>query len=554
MEEEDEMGPNSIDVLIRGGRVVDGTGNPWFYGDVALSGGKISDVTPPNLIPTEGVREVVHAQNMIVCPGFIDIQSHSILPLMRDGRCLSKITQGVTTEIMGEGATPAPVGGKRTEPLATDGMAGEEWVQRSQEWRRFGDWLHAMAKEGVSPNIGSFLGGGTVREYARGMDMGAPDLEELAIMRRVMAEAMEDGAFGVAYALIYPPDTYTSTDEIVSVCEVVRRYGGIYITHIRSEADELEEALDEAFEIAYRADLPVEIYHLKASGRKNWHKMPDAIRRIDDARASGIDVTADMYPYIGSGTGLSSLLPPWVAAGGDFYGNLRDSGVRKKIRDEVMGGSAGWETMGRNVGAEGVMPVGFRQPEHQPYVGKRLSEIAAMRDQDWLEAAMDLLAIEGQRISTIFFSMSEDNVRLEMQQPWMKISTDAGGLDPAWARKRGPTHPRAYGTYPRVLGKYVREEKVLSIEEAVRKMTSAVAERLSLRQRGILRPSYSADVVIFDPGTVCDRATFDDPHHLSRGIRDVWVNGVRVLADSTHTGATPGVVVRGPGAGREASV
>jgi len=547
------MSSDSIDVLVRGGRIVDGTGNPWFYGDVALSGGRIADLTPPNLIPADGVREVVDAEDMIVCPGFIDIQSHSILPLMRDGRCLSKIMQGVTTEIMGEGSTPAPIGGQRSHPLATDDMAGEEWVQRSREWRRFGDWLNAMANQGVSPNIGSFLGGGTVREYARGMDMGAPNPAELATMRRVMAEAMEDGAFGVAYALIYPPDNYTSTDEIVSVCEVVREYGGIYITHIRSEADELEEALGEAFEIGRRAGLPVEIYHLKASGQKNWHKMPDVIRRINDARASGIDVTADMYPYTGSGTGLSAVLPPWVAAGGNFYGNLRDSGVRRKIREEVMGRSTGWETMGQNVSAERVMPVGFRRPEHQSYVGKRLSEIAAMRDQDWLEAAMDLLALESQRISTIFFSMSEDNVRLEMQQPWMKISTDAGGLDPDWARERGPTHPRAYGTYPRVLGKYVREEKVLSIEDAVRKMTSAVADRLSLQHRGVLRPSCSADVVIFDPTTVSDWATFDDPHHLSRGIRDVWVNGVRVLAGGAHTGATPGVVVRGPGAGRAAS-
>src|SRR5450759_1730600 len=232
------MRPDTIDVLIRGGRVVDGTGNPWFYGDVALSGGRISDVTPPNRIPTEGVREVVHAQDMIVCPGFIDLQSHSILPLMRDGRCLSKITQGVTTEIMGEGSTPAPVGGRLTEPLATDGMAGTEWVERSRTWHRFGDWLDAMVEHGVSPNIGSFLGGGTVRASARGLDMGAADPAGLAIMGRVMAEAMEDGSFGVAYALIYPPDNYTSTDEIVTVCEVVRRYGGIYITHIRSEADE----------------------------------------------------------------------------------------------------------------------------------------------------------------------------------------------------------------------------------------------------------------------------------------------------------------------------
>lgn len=537
-----------IDVLIRGGTIVDGTGNPWFRGDVALSGSRIADVTPPNLIPSEGVREVVDARNLVVCPGFIDIQSHSILPLMRDGRCLSKITQGVTTEIMGEGSTPAPFGGRITEPLAPDGMVGEEWVERARTWHRFGDWLDAMVDAGVAPNVGSFLGGGTVREYARGMDMGQPTRDETVTMYQVMAEAMEDGAFGVAYALIYPPDNYTSTDEIVGVCEVVRRYGGIYITHIRSEADELYDALDEAFEIGRRADLPVEIYHLKASGRKNWHKMPDAIRRIDAARTAGIDVSADMYPYVGSGTGLSALLPPWVAAGGEFYRKLNDAGVRRRIREEVLGHASGWETMGRNVGAEGVMPVGFRQPEHVPYVGKRLSEIADMRNQDWLDAAMDLLASEGQRISTIYFSMSEENVRLEMQQPWMKFSTDAGGLDPAWARERGPTHPRAYGTYPRVLGTYVRDERVLSLEEAIRKMTSAVANRLALRERGVLRPSFAADVVIFDPVTIHDRASFDDPHHLSDGVRDVWVNGVRVLDNGSHTGAMPGAAVRGPGA------
>lgn len=544
------MTSTSIDVLIKGARVVDGSGNPWFHGDVALAGERVIDITPPGRIPQENVREVVEAGGMVVCPGFIDIQSHSIVPLMIDGRCLSKITQGVTTEIMGEAWTPAPVGGRIRDALGSMStrLDTAEWGERARGWRRFGDWLEFMARRGVAPNIGSFLGGGTLREYARGMEMGPSSVEDLAIMTRVMEEVMQDGAFGVSYALIYPPDTYADTDELVEVCRVVRRYGGVYITHMRSESERLFEGIDEALEIGRRAEVPVEIYHLKASGAGNWHKMPAAIEMIDEARAAGQDVTADMYPYVGSGTGLSSLLPPWVAAGGTFYENLSDPGIRERVRDETLNPAGDWEAFARDAGAHGVMPIGFDRPENQQYVGKRLSEIADMRGQHWLDAAIDLLISEKQRIFTVYFSMSEENVRLQLRQPWIKISTDAGGVDPAWAAQDGPTHPRAYGTYPRVLGTYVRDEGVLSLEEAVRKMSSAVANRLSLQDRGTLKPGSYADVVIFDPETVEDRATFDDSHRLSAGIRDVWVNGTRVLDHGEHTGATPGQFLRGPGA------
>src|SRR5690349_4307355 len=314
-----------VEVLIRGARVVDGTGNPWFYGDVALAGDRVLDVAPAGSIPVEGVREVVDATGLVVCPGFIDIQSHSIVPLMIDGRCLSKITQGVTTEIMGEAWTPAPFGGRIAAPFSANlfGERLEEWQRRARGWSRFRDWLDAMAEHGVSPNIGSFLGGGTLRSYAKGMEMGPADASELATMRRVMDEAMADGAFGVAYALIYPPDTYAGTDELVEVCKVVARHGGVYITHIRSEADALLEGLDEAIAIGRRAGVAVEIYHLKAAGRRNWDKGPAAIARIEAARAAGLDVTADMYPYVAGGTGLSSVLPPWLAEGGRFFDNLR---------------------------------------------------------------------------------------------------------------------------------------------------------------------------------------------------------------------------------------
>jgi dihydroorotase/N-acyl-D-amino-acid deacylase len=540
----------AIDVLIRGARVVDGTGNPWFYGDVAIEGERIGAIAPAGQISASDAAEVVDGEGMVVCPGFIDIQSHSIYPLMLDPKCLSKITQGVTTEIMGEARTPAPYGGRiledRRSRFAAEGL--EEWAQRREGWARFGDWLEAMAARGVSPNIGSYLGGGTLRLYGRGMNAGPSSPNELETMRRVMREAMEDGAFGVAYALIYPPDAYVDTDELVEVCKVVAQYGGSYITHMRSEADRFLEALEETIEIGRRSGAAVEIYHLKASGEANWEKMPKAIERINAARAEGLDVTVDMYPYIAGGTGLASVLPPSVAEGGKFFERLRDPATRAQIREQVLHPNGEWEALGTLAGPDRVMPVEFKQPENQQYLGKSLAQIAEMRGQDWIDGAIDLMLSEESIIGTVYFMMSEENVALQLRQPWMKISTDAGGVDPAWAKAHGPTHPRAYGTYPRVLGKYVREEKVLTLEEAVRKMSSAVAHRLGVRDRGLLQAGCYADVVIFDPKTIGDRATFEDSHQLSVGIRDVWVNGQRVIKDSEHTGATPGMVVRGPGA------
>ncbi|NJN19592.1 MAG: D-aminoacylase [Oscillochloris sp.] len=538
-----------FDTLITGARVVDGSGNPWFYGDVALAGDRIAAIEVPGRIPADQAVELVDAAGMVVCPGFIDIQSHSILPLMVDGRCLSKIAQGVTTEIMGEAWTPAPFGGKIGEPTALSIFSQRVpgWLERIQEWKRFRDWLEAMIDHGVTPNIGSFLGGGTLRRYAKGMEMGAANPDQLAVMRRVMAEAMEDGAFGVSYALIYPPDAFVATAELIEVCKIVAAHGGVYITHVRSEADKLEEGIAEAIEIGRAAGLPVEIYHLKAAGMRNWPKMERVIAQIDAARAAGLDVTADMYPYVGAGTGLMSILPPWAAADGKFFTNLRDPEMRAGIRAEALNPSGDWEAMVDLCTPEGVMPIGFKKPENQQYVGKRLSAIAAMRGQEWVDAAFDLFLSEQQRISTIYFMMSEENVKLQLTQPWMKISTDAGGLDPAWAKPEGPYHPRAYGTYTRVLGKYVREEGVITLEDAVRKMSSAVADRLGLRDRGLLRNGAYADLVVFDPATVADRATFEDPHQLSVGVRDVWVNGVRALRNGVHTDAKPGRIVGGTG-------
>ena len=533
--------------LIRNARTVDGSGNPWQYGDLLLTGDRIAAISPPGAIPSASAAELIDASGLVACPGFIDIQSHSILSLMIDGRSLSKITQGVTTEIMGEAWTPAPVAGRHTDPMENSILPmpiSDEWRENMRGWTRFGHWLQAVADAGVSPNIGSFLGGGTLRHVGKGMEMGRPSADELDLMRRTMAEAMEDGAFGVSYALIYPPDSYTDTEELIEICKVVSRYNGLYITHMRSEGAQLFEGLEEALTIGRRADLPVEIYHLKASGAANWHKMPSTIARIEEARAQGLDVTADMYPYAASGTGLSSLLPTWTAADGRFFENLENPNVRSRIRKETLDDPDGIGQPSTRGGAAGVLPVGFFKEENQPYVGMNLAQIAAERGQDWLDCTIDLLRSEGQRIGTIFLSISEDNLRTQLPLPWIKFATDAAGVDPAWAADLGPTHPRAYGTYPRVLGTYVREQRLLTLEDAVRKMTGAVADRLGLRQRGHLRTGFYADVFLFDPRTVDDRATFAESHLLSVGIRDVWVNGQRVLRNGEHTGALPGRYVR----------
>ena len=535
--------------LIRGARIVDGSGDPWRYGDVALVGDRIAALAPPGRLAAEGADEIVDATGLVVAPGIIDIQSHSIVALMRDGRSLSKITQGVTTEIMGEVWTPAPFGGRIADPFegAPVSPPPDEWRGQAREWRRFRDWLETMQSVGVSPNIGSFLAGGTLRQYGRGLEMGPATTDELATMRRVVAEAMADGAFGVSYALIYPPEAYVETAEISDLCTVAARYGGIYITHLRSEGERLAEAVEEALTIGQGAAIPVEIYHLKATGRHNWPKMAATIARIDVARAAGIDVTADMYPYIASGTGLSAVLPAWASADGKLFENLRDPATRARIAGAILAPAGADDAPGLRRDPAEIMPVGFTLPEHQGYVGQRLAQIAAARGQAWHEAAIDLLAAEGQRISTMYFSMSEENLATQLRQPWIKVATDAGGLDPAWAAQGGPTHPRAYGTFPRVLGKYVREDGVLTLEDAVRKMTGAVAARLGIRDRGTLREGHYADLILFDPATIGDRATFADSHQLSVGVRDVWVNGTRVLRDGAHTGATPGRIVGGPG-------
>ena len=539
----------SYDIVISNGKVIDGTGSAWFQGDVGIRGDRVARITPAGLLADAKAVRRIDARGLVVAPGFIDIQSHSRDSFLSgDGRVVSKVTQGITTEIMGEGWSNAPAN-ERT--AAADGSVDPEAARLDASFRGpngFDTWLRAMERHGVSTNIGSFVGHTTVRMYAKGMSQGPASPAELDTMRAVMRDAMRGGAFGLASALIYPPGNFASTEEIVEVSKAMAPYGGVYITHMRSEADQYLEAIDEAIAIGRGAGVPVEIYHLKAAGKRNWGKAAPAIAKIDSARAAGQDVSADMYAYVAGGTGLAACFPPWASADGKLLENLKNPATLAKIRAEVLTERASWENLCQLATPEGVMVVGFNVEANKSLDGKRLAEIAASRNKEWVDVLIDLTLEEQARLGMLIFMMSEENVALQMRQPWMKFGTDAGGIDPDSAKEL--THPRAYGNFPRILGKYVRDEKVMPLEEAIRKMSSAVATRLSIHDRGVLKPGMYADIVVFDPETIADKATYEKPHQLSTGMRHVIVNGVAVVSDSKHTGAKPGRVVRGPGWGR----
>lgn len=541
-----EVEPAQYDVIIEGGRIVDGTGSAWFYGDLALKGDRIARIAPRGLLSDATAVDRIDALGHVVAPGFIDIQSHSRPAFLQgDGRVVSKVTQGVTTEILGEGTTNAPVNPASLGPPSDDDTEAERFNRLFSGERGFDAWLRAMEEHGTSANFGSFVGASTVRRYAKGSAMGAAGPDQLRTMQLIVRRAMEDGAFGLASALIYPPGNFASTEELGEIAAAMAPYGGVYITHMRSEADKFLEAIDEAIEIGQRGGVPVEIYHLKAGGQRNWHKAAEAIAKIDSARAEGIDIQANMYPYVAGSTGLTACFPPWASADGKLFDNLGSDEGRARIKAEILQQTSDWENLCTLSGPEGVLLLGLNQPENSQYVGTYLSEVAASEGKDWIDTAMDLVLSERQRVGTVYFLMSEDNVRLQLQQPWIKFGTDAGGVDPE--RTGALVHPRSYGTFARILGRYVRDEGVIPLEDAIRKMTSAVTTRLSIADRGVLREGFFADVVVFDPATIIDHATFEEPHQLSEGVRHVFVNGVAVVRDGAHTGAKPGRAVRGPG-------
>jgi dihydroorotase/N-acyl-D-amino-acid deacylase len=458
---------------------------------------------------------------------------------------ISKISQGVTTEILGEGGTPAPV-----TQWMVDGLAPTESVTKAMSQHfigthGFGAWLDAMERHGSSVNIGSYLGAENPRIIAKGYAEGRANAAELDTMRRVMRDAMRDGAFGLASALIYPPGAYASTDELAAMAEAMAPYHGVYITHIRSEDDQLLEALDEALSIGKRGGVPVEIYHLKAAAQRNWRKAAPAVAKLDSARRAGQDVGATMYPYPASSNSLSACIPSWASANDSLLPNLRDPAKRARVvremSDTTPGANQGCQLDGPSV----IMVVGITRPELKKYEGWRLDRIAADLKRPWPDALIDLVLAENARVGKITFSMSDANVAMQLAQPWVIIGSDAEAHDPAKAESM--THPRAYGTFARILGKYVREDHVLTLEDAVRKMTSATAVRLGIRDRGTLRSGMFADVVVFDPATIIDKATYERPHQLAVGVDVVLVNGVAVWRDGAPTNAMPGRALRGTG-------
>ena len=537
----------TYDVVIENGRVIDGTGSAWYYGDVALRGDRIAAIGPRGAFRTSRATSRVDATGHVVSPGFIDIQAHSIGHYMTgDGKAISMITQGITTAVHGEGSSLGPMNANLL--AAETDTASRRLLSQFTGPHGFAKWLEYMVARGTAQNVGSFIGDGTLRVYVKGEAQGALSAAERDTMRAMVARSMEDGAFGIASALIYPPNTYASTEELVEAAKAMAPYGGVYITHMRSEGDKFLEAMDEALRIGREGGVPVEIFHLKASGPRNWPKMPRAIAKIDSARAAGQDVQANMYLYPAGGNSFSSCIPPKYSEGGRLMENLKNPALRATMVAEMQAMDAGYENLCEIATPANVMVVGFRKEANKRFEGKRLSEIAAALGKDWAEVIIDLNVDEELGLGELLFLMSEENIRLQLQQPWMKFGTDASSQDPTTAQ--GMTHPRAYGNFPRLFGRYVREQRVIPLEDAVRKASSAVATRLSLTDRGVIKVGLKADLIVFDPNTITDNATFDRPHQLSTGVRDVFVNGVAVLRDNAHTGAKPGVVVRGPGYGR----
>jgi len=530
------------DLHIVNGRVIDGSGAAWFYGDVAVGNGRIVAVVPRGALSGRRARDTVDATGLVVAPGFIDIQGHSGWSLLYgDNRVISKISQGVTTEILGEGSTPAPLHPRRSLPRNADSL-----TRRFAEPRGFARWLNALQARGTAINVGSFVGGSTLRQYGMGLRAGRATPEAMAEMKAALARAMEDGAFGLATALIYPPGVFADTDELIELVGAMRPFGGLYITHLRSEGDFLLEAVDEAIRIGREGGVPVEIFHLKAGGRRNWEKGPESIARIDAARATGLDVQANMYPYPAGHTGLTSCLPPAAQEDGRLFERLSDDSSRAAIRAEIEQPTSPWENLCELATPAGTVISRLNSDSLQRFSGLRLSAIADSLGVDWIEAAMTLVLAERNRVETMYFLMSEANVAMNLTQPWMKIGTDAGGVNPA--NSGALVHPRSYGTFTRILGFYSRDLGILSLEEAVRKMTSATARRVGIADRGLVAAGMWADIVLFDPRTVGDRATFSQPHQISTGIVATYVNGVAVWRNGAATRAKPGRALRGPGA------
>ena len=535
--------PTAHDVIIRGGTLYDGAGGKPYIADIAIDKDVISAIG--NLDDARATVEI-DAAGLAVAPGFINMLSWANESLIEDGRSQSDIRQGVTLEVMGEGNSMGPLNAAMKQEI----LDRQSDIHYDVEWDTLGQYLEYLEARGVSTNVASFIGAATPRKYVIGYDDRAPTPEELERMQQLVREAMREGAMGVASSLMYPPGLFADTAELIALSEAAAEFDGMYISHLRDEGAHMLEAIEELITIAREAGIRAEIYHLKSSGQQNWHLFDEAVQMIEDARAEGLQITADVYTYPAGSTGLNVTIPPWVQEGG-FDASLermQDPELRKRIKEEMNTPSDEWENMFLIAGSlDNILLVNFRNEKLKPLTGKTLAEIIEMRGTSPEDTIMDLIVEDGSRVGAVYFTQSEDIVREAVALPWVSFNSDAGSLAPEGVFLKSNPHPRAYGSFARVLAKYVREEKVITLEEAIRKLSGLPAKNLKLDRRGELQEGYFADVVVFDPETIQDHATFVEPHQYATGVLHVFVNGVQVLKDGEHTGATPGRVVRGPG-------
>jgi len=534
-----------FDVVLRNGTVYDGSGGPPRVADLGIRDDRIAAVGP--IASGAGAAEVDVA-GLAVAPGFVNMLSWATESLIVDGRSQSDIRQGVTLEVFGEGWSMGPLNARmKAEQIEEQGD-----LKFDITWTTLGEYLDHLARKGIAPNVASFVGATTVRIHEVGFEDREPTAAELDRMRTLVRQAMREGALGVGSSLIYPPAFYAKTPELVALCKVAAEYGGTYISHMRSEGNRLLEAVDELITIAREAKIPAEIYHLKAGGKANWPKIDQVIARVEAARREGLRITADMYNYPAGATGLGATMPPWSQEGGHraWVGRLKDPATRARIAREMTAPTDAWENFFVGAGPDGILLAGFRSEALKPLTGKTLAEVAKMRGKPAEEVAMDLVVEDDGNVGAIYFLMSEDNLRKQLRLPWVSFGSDADSQAPEGVFLRSNPHPRAYGNFARLLGRYVRDEKVLPLEEAVRRLAALPASNLGIKDRGLLKAGYFADIAVFDPAKIRDHATFEKPHQYATGMVHVFVNGAQVLKAGEHTGATPGRVVRGPGYGK----
>ncbi|MEK7264552.1 MAG: D-aminoacylase [Pseudomonadota bacterium] len=536
-------GAETYDAIIKGGTVYDGTGSPGVVADVAIKGDRIAAVGDLGKAKAE---KVIDASGLAVAPGFINMLSWATESLIEDGRGESDLRQGVTLEVFGEGESMGPL----TDAMKEEAQKLQGDIKYPIEWTSLAEYLAFLEKKGVSPNVASYIGATTVRIHELGYADRPPTAEELARMQELVREAMREGALGVGSSLIYAPAFYADTDELIALTKAASESGGGYISHMRSEGDRYLEAIDELIQIAKQAGTRAQAYHLKPAGEANWSKSADGLAKFDEARAAGVDVSADIYTYTAGATGLDAAMPPWVQEGGHdaWVARLQDPEIRARVIEEIRAPAVGWENLYQLAGgAKNILLIGFKSDALKPLTGKTLEEVAAMRGVSPEDAMIDLVIEDDSRVGTAYFLMSEENIRRNIAWPMTMFGSDEGAYSPEGVFVKSNAHPRAYGNVARLFAKYVRDEKVITVEEAVRRLTSLPAEHLRLRERGELKAGNYADVVVFDPATIQDHATFDKPHQLSTGVIDVFVNGVLTVENESHTGAKAGRALHGPG-------